>query len=88
MTVDNPQLLNAYAQISRQTYVETNGGTGGISTSSNGTYVEIAQRIDGPQGFQGRAFFNDQRNKLVIGFTGTEDGDDEGFDGRSSSPTG
>ena len=51
-----------------------------IPTSSNGTYTEIAQRIDGPQGFQARAFFNDQRNELVIGFTGTEDGDDEGFD--------
>ena len=81
MTVDNPQLLNAYAQISRQTYLEPSSGvTPNVPTGSFGTYREIAQEIDGPQGFQARAFFNDQRNELVIGFTGTEDGDDEGFD--------
>jgi uncharacterized protein YozE (UPF0346 family) len=69
MTVTNPQTLDVLAEIAQLTYAET------TTPSSVGDYVEITQVIDGPLGFQARAFFNDSTNELVIAFAGTE-----GFD--------
>lgn len=81
MTVTNASTLDAYAQIAQQTYLQDPpfdvGPTDPVA-SSNGTYVEIdnpslqVPQIDGPLGFQARAFFNHTNNELVIAFTGTE----------------
>lgn len=70
MAITNTSLLSAYASIAQQTYLET-GSTLPV-TGPNGTYVEITQVVDGPLGFQARAFFNSSNNELVIAFTGTE----------------
>lgn len=57
MTVTNPQTLDVFAQIAQLTYAEN------TTPSSMGDYVEITQVIDGPLGFQARAFFNSTRNE-------------------------
>ena len=77
MTVTNVATLDAYAQIAAQAYLEVNGATPSV-VGTTGTYVELTNislnvpDIDGFFGFQGRAFFNESRNELVIAFTGTE----------------
>ncbi|MEP3826792.1 MAG: hypothetical protein ABJM47_01785 [Lentilitoribacter sp.] len=81
MTVTNVSTLDAYAQIAQQTYLQDPpfdvGPTDPVA-GLNGTYVEInntslqVPQIDGPLGFQARAFFNSTNNELVIAFTGTE----------------
>lgn len=68
-------------QIAQQTYLQDPpfdvGPTDPVA-GSNGTYVEIdnpslqVPQINGPLGFQARAFFNSTNNELVIAFTGTE----------------
>ncbi len=81
MTIINPVSLNAFAEMSQQTYLEPTNSDGSVFTGSLGfpvagidgsTYTEITQLIDHPTGFQGRAFFNETTNELVIAFTGTE----------------
>ncbi len=67
MTITNPMLLDAYARIAEQTYDDLDQPSGDV-----GSYTEIHRRIDGPLGFQARAFFNSANNELVIAFTGTE----------------
>lgn len=75
MTIISTSLLNTYANIAQQTYLDTppfdTGPTPPVA-GPNGAYVEITQVVDGPLGFQGRAFFNSSNNELVIAFTGTE----------------
>ena len=81
MTIINPVSLNAFAEMSQQTYFEPTNSDGSVFTGSLGfpvagidgsTYTEITQVIDDPTGFQGRAYFNRSTNELVIAFTGTE----------------
>ncbi len=70
MTVTNVAKLDAYAQISLQTYDDT---TSSLDVEgANGTYEQIGYELDGTAGFQARAFFNTAANELVIGFAGTE----------------
>ncbi len=84
MTVTNSTLLDVYAAIAGQTYDNTET-TPDVSAGAFGTYTEITSAtlpfpltrlpvpwINGPLGFQARAFFNETRNELVIAFTGTE----------------
>ncbi|MGH1454558.1 MAG: M10 family metallopeptidase C-terminal domain-containing protein [Paracoccaceae bacterium] len=75
MTISNPALLDILAQISDLAYEQT------TSPTSLGEYQElqleinnelVVPTIDHPTGFQGRAFFNETTNELVIAFTGTE----------------
>lgn len=75
MTISNPALLDILAQISDLAYEQT------TSPTSLGEYQElqleinnelVVPTIDHPTGFQGRAYFNDTTNELVIAFTGTE----------------
>lgn len=84
MAVSDIQLLDAYAQISSQAYLETEPPqtTGPVAGPNGGRYVEIysvnsdhdpvTPIIDGADGFQARAFYNTQRNELVVAFSGTE----------------
>lgn len=80
MTISGTPTLSALAEIAQQTYIQPLNPDGSINTGSlnapvtgaTGTYVEITQIINGPLGFQGRAFFNTTENELVIAFTGTE----------------
>ncbi len=65
MTIPNPILLDAYAQISKQTYDEVST-TPNVSAGANGTYTEITQVVDGSLGFQARAFFNDTANEFIV----------------------
>ncbi len=73
MAVTNTILLDAYANIAERTY-EPDQITLDVQTHENtfGTYTEIAQIVDGPLGFQARAFFKAEANELVIAFAGTE----------------
>mmetsp|Transcript_23863 Transcript_23863/g.43205 ORF Transcript_23863/g.43205 Transcript_23863/m.43205 type:complete len:346 (+) Transcript_23863:579-1616(+) len=85
MTITNPTTLNALATIAELTYLPFD--TTGPVQSPNGTYVEITQVVDGPLGFQARAFFNSSNNELVISFTGTEGlGSAEGVDLQEAIP--
>lgn len=79
MTITNTETLDALAIIAQFAYAET--PTTGPIASANGTYVELVfdgvgdidvPTIDGPLGFQARAFFNHTTNELVIAFAGTE----------------
>ncbi|KIN69855.1 hypothetical protein Z948_164 [Sulfitobacter donghicola DSW-25 = KCTC 12864 = JCM 14565] len=70
MAINNAGTLNALATMSELAYEPT--ATVGSVSSPTGNYVEIAQIIDGPIGFQARAFFNQTTNDLVIAFSGTE----------------
>jgi len=77
MTVTNAILLGAYADIAQQTYdepLDTNI-TPDVPAGAFGTYTELqfsiddellVPTIDHPTGFQGRAFFNETTNELVI----------------------
>ena len=49
MTITNTSTLDALATIAQLTYAPT--ATTGPVSSSNGTYVEITQVVDGPLGF-------------------------------------
>ncbi|GGO53209.1 hypothetical protein SAMN05444398_10154 [Roseovarius pacificus] len=80
MTVTSAAKLNAYATIAKQTYydfapydIEPTPTVAGLNGS---LYTEITQIVNGPLGFQARAFFNETTNELVIAFTGTEGADD------------
>jgi len=75
MTTTNPETLSALATIAQLTYsrFSTTGPVGGANGS---LYTEITQIVNGPLGFQARAFFNETTNELVIAFTGTEGADD------------
>ena len=68
-------MLNTYADIAYQAYLDNppydTGPTPPVP-GPDGTYVEITQVVDGPLGFQARAFFNASSNALVIAFSGTE----------------
>ena len=76
MAVTNIRTLDAYAQIAVQTYLQPQAPGNSVTTpdvqAANGTYTEITQIIDGPLGFQARAFLNSTNNELVIAFAGTE----------------
>lgn len=77
MSVTNPAALAAYATLSNQAYFDDapfDVGPTNPVTGPNGTYVELiaAPIIDGPFGFQARAFFNTTNNELVVAFAGTE----------------
>lgn len=85
MSVSNVQLIDAYAQMSAQAYRELMPpkvtppiqGPDGVhyieiySVSSAGDTV-LTPIIDGADGFQAHAFYNTQRNELVVAFSGTE----------------
>lgn len=70
MPVLNSSAVDALANMSQLTYAPTT--TVGPVQGAVGTYKQITQLIDGPLGFQARAFFNNSSNDLVIAFTGTE----------------
>jgi len=75
MTITNTSLLNAYAGIAEQTYLDTppfDTGPTPLVSGPNGTNVEMTQVVDGPLGFQAKAYFNTTRDELVIVFAGTE----------------
>ena len=67
MVVTNTALIDAYAQMAVQSYDNNN-----TPTSPVADFTEIARIVNGPLGFQARAFFNDSTNELVIAFAGTE----------------
>tara|TARA_R110000851_G_scaffold40739_1_gene102531 strand:- start:198 stop:524 length:327 start_codon:yes stop_codon:yes gene_type:complete len=78
MTVSNPSTLDDFAVIAAQTYLEPDPETGEdpgslpVMGANGSVYTEVLKQIDGPLGFQARAFLNDSTNKLVIAFAGTE----------------
>ncbi|GGO53206.1 hypothetical protein SAMN05444398_10155 [Roseovarius pacificus] len=75
MTTTNPETLSALATIAQLTYSRFST-TGPVAGANGSLYTEITQIVNGPLGFQARAFFNETTNELVIAFTGTEGADD------------
>lgn len=75
MSISDSSLLDSYARIAEETYRDDVISVDPL-LAANGTYVEITQVIDGPSGFQARAFFNSTTDDLVIAFAGTEGSDD------------
>lgn len=67
MVVTNIALIDAYAQMAVQSYDNNNAPTSPVAD-----FTEIAQIVNGPLGFQARAFLNSTNNELVIAFAGTE----------------
>ncbi|MGH1454556.1 MAG: hypothetical protein ACRBBV_15430 [Paracoccaceae bacterium] len=81
MPITNPALLDVYAILAERAYFETASTPDVAAGTNGGTYSELqfsiddellVPTIDHPTGFQGRAFFNETTNELVIAFTGTE----------------
>lgn len=76
MPVTNPTELDAYANIANNAYNNTENDPEtnpfSFSEQDGGVYEEIFNVINGPFGFQARAFFNTTKGELVVSFAGTE----------------